>query len=166
MDIRPTRADDWKQLRQLRLAALQDAPTAFGVSYAVAAGDSDERWRERASPGGTAFWLAVDGDRPVGMVGAVLEGGERLNLIALWVEPASRGCGAAARLVEAVKAWAVAQGIGQVFLEVAPDNARAVNLYLAQGFVFLDEWETLDSHPTVVVRTMAWTHETGVSERR
>ena len=33
MDIRVTQKQDWLLLKQIRLAALQDTPTAFGVSY-------------------------------------------------------------------------------------------------------------------------------------
>ena len=33
MDIRLTEAKDWMFLKQVRLAALLDTPTAFGVSY-------------------------------------------------------------------------------------------------------------------------------------
>lgn len=42
--------------------------------------------------------------------------------------------------VDAVKSRAQEQGHGRVFLDVAPDNHRAANFYLRQGFVFIDEW--------------------------
>ncbi|MFP3520210.1 GNAT family N-acetyltransferase, partial [Pseudomonas sp. SIMBA_077] len=47
MDIRPTQTKDWRLLKQVRLAALQDAPTAFGVSYQSAARYSDQQWQDR-----------------------------------------------------------------------------------------------------------------------
>ena len=37
MDIRPTQTKDWMLLKPVRLAALLDTPTAFGVSYQTAA---------------------------------------------------------------------------------------------------------------------------------
>lgn len=37
MIIRPTTDADWQILKEIRLAALLDAPTAFGVRYATAA---------------------------------------------------------------------------------------------------------------------------------
>ncbi|WP_223430456.1 hypothetical protein [Pseudomonas sp. GL-B-26] len=49
MAIRLTEAKDWMLLKQVRLAALLDTPTAFGVSYQTAAQYSDEQWKERAS---------------------------------------------------------------------------------------------------------------------
>jgi hypothetical protein len=36
MDIRATEERDWKILKKIRLFALLDAPTAFGVSYQTA----------------------------------------------------------------------------------------------------------------------------------
>lgn len=59
MDIRSTVTEDWKLLRQVRLAALLDTPTAFGVSYQTAADYTDEQWQVRASSTGTAFWLVT-----------------------------------------------------------------------------------------------------------
>lgn len=157
MDIRLTEEKDWMQLKQVRLAALLDSPTAFGVSYRTAADDSDEQWKERASPAtGTQFWLAFKADKPVGMIGAGVSRTGRYNLIAMWVEPAERGSGVAARLVDAVKSQAIQKGHDRVFLDVSPDNARASNFYLKQGFVPMDEWEPLASHPHIQVQTLFW----------
>jgi hypothetical protein len=47
--IRPTTEEDWEILKAIRLASLLDAPTAFGLSQATAAGYSDSQWRDRAS---------------------------------------------------------------------------------------------------------------------
>ncbi|MGE8347790.1 GNAT family N-acetyltransferase [Pseudomonas helleri] len=156
MDIRSTVTEDWTLLRQVRLAALLDTPTAFGVSYQTAADYTDEQWQVRASSTGTAFWLAFEKDRPVGMIGAAVSDTQRFNLIGMWVEPAARGSGVAIQLVETVKAHATSQGFDRVFLDVSPDNARASNFYLKQGFTFMDEWEPLESHPHITVQTMLW----------
>jgi len=156
MDIRPTETKDWMLLKQVRLAALLDTPTAFGVSYQTAATYDDEQWKERASTGGTAFWLAFDGDRPVGMIGAAVSSANRFNLIGMWIEPAARGSGVAVQLVDAVKARAREKGFDRVFLDVSQDNARASGFYLKQGFIFLDEWGPLESHPHISVQSMLW----------
>lgn len=162
MHIRLTNAEDWKLLKQVRLAALLDAPTAFGVSHQTAAVYSDEQWQARASSCGTQFWLAFEGDDPIGMIGAAVSDAGRFNLIGMWVAPEGRGCGAAGLLVEAVKSSARERGYDQVFLDVAPENTRAANLYVKQGFSFIDEWEPLQSHPHIRVQTMVWT----ATERR
>ncbi|MBU6957960.1 GNAT family N-acetyltransferase [Pseudomonas sp. CVAP len=157
MDIRSTEAKDWMLLKKVRLTALLDTPTAFGVSYQTAANYSDEQWKERASSAGTEFWLAITEDKTVGMIGAVVSGANRYNLIGMWVEPTARGSGVATQLVEAVKSRAIGKGHDRVFLDVSPDNAKASNFYLKQGFSFIDEWEPLESHPHIMVQTMLWT---------
>ncbi|APC20972.1 GNAT family N-acetyltransferase, partial [Pseudomonas protegens] len=117
-------------MKQVRLAALQDAPTAFGVSYQSAARYSDQQWQERASGATSAFWLAIEDGQPLGMIGAAVSEANRYNLIGMWVAPAARGSGVAARLVEAVKSRAREQGHERVFLDVSPANARAASFYL------------------------------------
>lgn len=156
MDIRSTDTKDWMLLKQIRLAALLDAPTAFGVRYQTAAEYSNEQWRERASKGGTEFWLAFEGRRPVGMVGAAVGDSNRYNLIGMWVDPAARGSGAATKLVDAVKARALERGHGRIFLDVSPANKRASSFYVKHGFWFIEEWKPLESHPDITVQTMVW----------
>ncbi|WP_347900832.1 GNAT family N-acetyltransferase [Pseudomonas purpurea] len=157
MEIRLTDEKDWMLLKQVRLAALLDTPTAFGVSYQTAAHYSDEQWKERASSAaGPQFWLAIKEGKPVGMIGGGVSQTNRYNLIGMWVEPAARGSGVATELVEAVKSRAKENGHACVFLDVSPDNARASSFYLKQGFSFIDEWEPLVSHPHIMVQTMLW----------
>lgn len=157
MLIRPTEAADWEVLKAIRLAALRDAPTAFGVSHQQAAANGDAHWQDRAAGRAPSrFWLAVEGDEAVGLAGGVVDVLGRYNLIAMWVAPGHRGSDAARRLVDAVKAHAVAGGHARVVLDVAPDNARAVRFYQRQGFAFLDEWEPLESHPHIQVQRMEW----------
>lgn len=156
MDIRVTQKQDWLLLKQIRLAALQDTPTAFGVSYETAAADSDAQWQVRAAGERTWFWLAFDDDRPVGLVGAGFRDPARYELIAMWVEPAARGAGVADALVAAVKARAVELGLEALYLEVALENTRAVQFYQRHGFVFMDEWEPIDSHPHILAQSMRW----------
>lgn len=158
MEIRLTEEKDWMLLKQTRLAALLDTPTAFGVSYQTAVKYSDEQWKERASSAaGPNFWLALQEGKPVGMIGGGVNQANRYNLIGMWVEPAVRGCGVAVQLVEAVKARAIQEGHDRVFLDVSPDNSRASRFYLMHGFSFINEWEPLASHPHIMVQTMVWT---------
>ncbi|CAH0278293.1 Mycothiol acetyltransferase [Pseudomonas sp. Bi70] len=74
----------------------------------------------------------------------------------MWVEPAARGAGVADALVAAVKARAVELGLEALYLEVAPQNTRAVQFYQRHGFVFMDEWEPIDSHPHILAQSMRW----------
>ena len=161
MIIRPTVDGDWTALKAIRLAALRDAPTAFGVSLASASANTDDQWRARAAGRiGPAFWLAwpgVDEEcEPVGLTGGGVDAAGRYNLIAMWVAPPARGTGVAAQMVAAVLERAAALGHARVVLDVAPENVPAVALYRRLGFSFVDEWEPLASHPHIQVRRMVW----------
>jgi GNAT superfamily N-acetyltransferase len=138
--IRRLLPDDWALLRQLRLAALLDAPEAFGGSYEHSAQRDEAGWR--TWPGNGAPFVAVsDEGEPVGMAAGVLveaPAGEA-DLIAMWVAPAARGTGVADDLIAAVLDWAAEQGCTAVGLEVAPGNARAERTYRRNGFVETDE---------------------------
>lgn len=157
MKIQATEEQDWMILKEIRLAALLDTPTAFGVSYQTAITNSDEQWKQRASSEThPKFWLAFKGDKPIGMIGAGLDQENRYNLIAIWVEPESRQLGVAERLVNAVKAEAISNGFTQVFLDVSPDNLKASQFYKKHGFTFINEEKPLASSPHIQVQTMKW----------
>ena len=102
MEIRRIRADEWRELRDLRLRALQDAPDAFGSTYEEESGDTESQWMEWASgaaDGGSSFGvIAVDEEACwIGMaIGAPHSDhpGEA-GLFAMWVDPAARGSGVA-----------------------------------------------------------------------
>lgn len=155
--IRATDPADWQDLKATRLAALLDAPTAFGVSHASAAAYLDEDWQRRAaSSSERAFLLAYVGGKPVGIAAHAVSAKGECNLLAMWVAPAFRAMGIAAALVDAVKQRAVAGGHRRLVLDVSPDNHRAAAFYEKQAFVFLPEWEPLESHPHIQVQKMEW----------
>ncbi|RUR20358.1 GNAT family N-acetyltransferase [Legionella sp. km535] len=157
MNIRATEESDWLILKETRLAALRDTPTAFGVSYQTAITDSDEQWKERASAKThPKFWLAFKGDQTIGMIGAGVDQSDRYNLIAMWVEPKSRGLGVAEYLVNTVKFDSIKKGFKQIFLDVSLKNLRAYRFYEKHGFVFNGEEKPLASHPEIMVQTMEW----------
>lgn len=155
--IRPTSAADWQALKATRLAALLDAPTAFGASHASAAAFSDADWQQRAiSTPQRTFFLAFDGEQAIGLAAHVVAGNGECHLIAMWVAQQYRGLAVAQGLVEAVKQCAVNNGHGRLVLDVAAENVRAAAFYQKQGFVFLPEWEALESHPHIRVQKMEW----------
>ncbi|MGK5055554.1 GNAT family N-acetyltransferase [Janthinobacterium sp. LB2P49] len=157
MIIRPASAADWPALKAARLAALLDAPTAFGASHTSAARFSDADWQQRAiSTPQRTFFLAFDGDKPIGLAAQVVAADGECHLIAMWVAQQYRGMAVAQELVEAVKQRAVDNGHARLVLDVAPENTRAAAFYQKQGFVFLPEWEALESHPHIQVQKMEW----------
>lgn len=143
VEVRELGPDDWKAKRDLRLAALADAPEAFGGSYADSAKRTQEQWR--SWPGGVVYATYLDGD-PVGIAGGCSApdhvGGEPM-VIAMWVAPAARGRRVAARLLDALADWARADGAAALHLEIKPHNTAARRSYEHFGFVVCDEptWE-------------------------
>lgn len=122
-------ADDWARWREIRLAALAEAPYAFGSTYASWQGAVEARWRKRLTE--VAYnVLAMDGERAVGMVSGVDE--DPVELISLWVAPDTRGKGVGDALIESVLAWAAPR---TTQLRVYPDNEPAIALYARHGFV-------------------------------
>jgi ribosomal protein S18 acetylase RimI-like enzyme len=157
MIIRRTTEEDWEILKEIRLASLLDAPTAFGVSHASAAAYSDAQWRDRASGRiQSAYLLAFVNGVAASMVAGVVSPALEFNLIAMWVKPAYRGTPVATGLVDSMKTYAVSQGHTRVVLDVSPDNGRAAAFYRKQGFSFLPEWEALASYPDIKLQKMEW----------
>lgn len=138
IELKVLTPDDWPLWRELRLAALADAPHAFGSRLAdwQGEGDREERWRDRLSlPGSYNLVVFVDG-RPCGMASGVPgELPDTAKLISMWVAGEARGRGVADRLMRAVEEWAVGTaGAASLHLAVAEGNAPATALYTRNGF--------------------------------
>ena len=153
-EVRRVRAEDWPQIRAMRLVALQDpvAGIAFLETYDQALARPDSFWRDRvsgaATGSGTAQFVAVTGAGEwVGSVTGLRE--ERGNadwaghpiehlqvhVVGVWVHPDHRGAGLLGRLVDQVWAWAGEHGVDRLRLLVHADNARAQAAYRKLGFV-------------------------------
>ncbi len=52
----------------------------------------------------------------------------------MWVAPQQRGRGLGGAIVDAVVAWARAEGHSRLLLGVGDDNAAAIALYASRGF--------------------------------
>jgi len=132
--IRRLAGADWAAFRAVRLAALTDAPEAFGSTAREAEMLDEAEWRRRleqrvvflAELAGQRVGLAagIQGDRP-----------DEAELVSMWVAPRWRGHGIADRLAEAVLAWAAAEGFRSIHLWVATGNAQAERLYARHVFV-------------------------------
>jgi ribosomal protein S18 acetylase RimI-like enzyme len=119
----------------LRLAALEEAPDAFGARLADWTGAEEERWRARLEIAGSYNVVAVLDDRAVGMCSGVPAADDGVvELISMWVAPAGRGRGVGERLMGAVEEWARNREAASLWLTVAPDNDRARALYVRCGF--------------------------------
>src|SRR5580698_9801114 len=89
------KSDNWRMWRDLRLAALAEAPEAFASTLAEwsGAGDTEQRWRARLEDVDLNLVVMCDGEA-TGMVSATAPEGDRSAvLMSMWVAPASRGRG-------------------------------------------------------------------------
>jgi GNAT superfamily N-acetyltransferase len=132
IDIRRLAPDDWMVFRDVRLAALREAPYAFGSTLHREARASDDSWRERLEKR-AQFVARLDGVI-VGTAGGFAEDEATAELISMWVAPSARGQGAGDALVDAVVGWAGEQRFGAVRLWVADGNDHAERLYARHGF--------------------------------
>jgi GNAT superfamily N-acetyltransferase len=130
----PDEGDRW---RRIRLAALAEAPYAFGTTHAEASLWPDERWTAQVIE--FATFVAIEGGEDVGVArGAAHLRSDVRELIGMWVAPAARRRGIAAQLIERVADWAATDGATTLVLDVVATNAPAIALYEREGFVRYD----------------------------
>ncbi len=141
LDVRALKPDDWQTTRSLRLAALLDAPGAFGGSYEETSQRSEQEWREWPA-NGQAYAVWRDSD-PVGMACWVQKREDTTvgHLIAMWVAPQARGSGAAGVLIDAIAQHARGQRNSFLELAVYKSNPAAQRAYLKCGFADLGQSE-------------------------
>lgn len=148
--MREITADDWELMRDVRLAALAEAPSAFGSTYAREADFTEEQWRGRISERSVTFFAHEEtaDTTPAGLAGVYVEDGAA-ELVSMWVRPSARGLGVGEALVEAAAAWAKTRDFGTLFLWVTESNAPAVRLYERLGFTPTGERQPLPSDPAL-----------------
>ena len=118
--VRKAVAADWEALRDIRLAALRDAPDAFGSTYAEQAAFTREQWLARIA-GNSTFLAYLDGSdgldgsetgeagdagEAVGLAGGYQETPAVAELVSMWVRPQARGLRIGEALIDAVADWA------------------------------------------------------------
>ena len=138
--IRNFTSDEWPIYRAIRLRALEDAPDAFGSTFAAEAALPPEQWAARMARSATSgidhalaaeiagqlvglAWAKVDADDP-----------SLVNLFQMWVAPEARGQGVAARLLSEAVRWARGRGASAMQLGVNCANDAALGLYARAGF--------------------------------
>ncbi|MFJ1766072.1 GNAT family N-acetyltransferase [Amycolatopsis sp. NPDC088138] len=126
--VRVVGPDDWREWRDLRLAALRDAPRTFSATLDDWADAPEERWRQRLR--GTHNLVADLDGVPSGMATGFPRDAA-VELGTMWVAPHARGRGVGDALVRAVLDWA---GSRRVTLRVAEGNTFAAALYRRHGF--------------------------------
>ncbi len=126
--------EDWQLYRRVRLAALKEAPYAFGSRYEAEVKAPESRWRQ-ALVDRTRFVAEVDG-----VVAGTVSGGEgdatgAAAMTAMWVDPRFRRQGVGGALVRHLLEWARSALYDVMVLWVTDVNADAERLYARNGFV-------------------------------
>ena len=163
MTLRAAEPADWERLRDVRVAALRDAPDAFASTLEATEGQPQWRWEGWATGEGWGADLVTFVEEPApeaaftGLAtGAIFgDGPPTAHLFAMWVAPPSRGAGLGRALVEAVLEWARARDATRVVLRITEGNALAQRLYESAGFVVdEDDREPLREGSSVVTLGM------------
>ncbi|MBV1857422.1 MAG: GNAT family N-acetyltransferase [Nannocystaceae bacterium] len=127
--------DEWERLRSVRLAALLDAPEAFGSKHQNVVHWIEPAWREQLRR--ITTFVAVDAGKDVGMVRGIEHADlpDAAYLVSMWVHPGARKRGVGGALIERVVEWTAASGRTRLFLDVRTYNTAAQRLYRARGFL-------------------------------
>jgi predicted GNAT family acetyltransferase len=154
MRVRRLRADEWQRWRELRLAMLENAPYAFGSTYAEALTFPDEAWQERATSMATAadrvLYVAEDDGDWLGCAGGYVDDEPPYlpNVFGVWTRPDARGRRLAEACVREVVEWARGTGAAEVRLWATDGNTAATRVYERVGFTPIGHTQPLPSDPT------------------
>ena len=157
--IRPLSTQDLALFRQLRLHALTCDPDAFGRTYALESAWPEARWSEslsKATQGDQSVFMAFNHTRSAGMCGAFITDADRsVGMIwGMFVDPAVRGSGVAAGLLDAAERFLRQRGASTAIGNVADSNARALSFYRRQGYVFGPAGKPLREGSSILVHPM------------
>lgn len=140
LHVRKLTKADAERFHALRLAALQDSPSAYGASYEEESAFSPEQIESRlADRADRGVFGAFNGDELVGLVALGRETMQKLQhkgmLFGMYVMPQFRGKGVGRVLVDAaVRLAESVPGLQQLKLSVNASNLSAIALYKACGF--------------------------------
>lgn len=141
IEVRTFGPEDWRAYRDLRLAALADAPHAFGSTFEREHAFEERDWRARLTNGNLVLHALVEG-APAGLAGGLRPGvydddptSTAAHLVSMWTHPSMRGRGVGAALVTRVIEWARAERFPELRLWVVEGNLPAERLYSRLGFL-------------------------------
>jgi ribosomal protein S18 acetylase RimI-like enzyme len=146
--------------KAVRLRALQDAPHAFGSTYARESQFPDSEWLtrvERMNGERGAGFLAMDGETPCGIVGSFLDQNDptRVHLVSMWTAPTHRQHGIGRLLVKEVVDWAYLRHARTLLLTVTSNNEPAIRFYERLGFTRTGRTEPYPNDPAVIEYEMS-----------
>jgi ribosomal protein S18 acetylase RimI-like enzyme len=160
ISVRPIAPHEWQKYRDIRLQALQDAPDAFGSTWAAEAAQTDDHWSARmaaaAANNTDRALFAVNEEAVCGLVWCKLSAAEPgvADIYQMWVAPTARGLGAGRALLDHALAWAKSRGAQRVRLGVTVADSPAMRLYRSHGFAPVGEPEPLRAGSALMTQVM------------
>lgn len=141
--------------KDVRLRALQDAPSAFSSTFAQESKLSDTDWNSRAvqwSSQQSVGYLAIDGSNACGIAAGMIDKNDaaRAHLLSMWVAPAHRRLGIGRSLVEAVLDWSRTMNVRNMHLLVTSNNTGAIKFYQRLGFALTNRTEPYVNDPALL----------------
>jgi GNAT superfamily N-acetyltransferase len=153
-EFRALNSDDWRQIRDVRLRSLVDAPDAFTSTYSRESTYDEAKGRDLAVTG--KWFVAADDDLVGVAIGVDGWSGDpkRRELVGMWVAPSHRRRGIARELLDQVKVWAASEGATTLSLGVREGNEEALTAYLGMGMRTSGETMAEFGQPTNVIVVM------------
>lgn len=141
-------ADEWPRLRDIRLTALEEDPSAFLAHHDREAVFDEHRWREEFLRG---QWNLMLADRKeIGLLGVTREDTtppQECYLEYLWVASGFRQSGVGSILLRTVLDQLRDSGVHTVWLYILNGNHGAMRFYRRFGFERTNERHLLPGHP-------------------
>jgi ribosomal protein S18 acetylase RimI-like enzyme len=139
MELRILKPSDANNYRYIRLEALQNNPEAFASSYEEEKDEPVEKYIYNFQSKDSFTIGAFENGNLVGVITlkkeSLLKLRHRANIVAMYVNPESRGIGIGkALLTEVIKKANDLDGIEQIYLTVVTTNEAAKRLYYSMGF--------------------------------
>jgi ribosomal protein S18 acetylase RimI-like enzyme len=146
--------------KEIRLRALQEAPYAFGSTYARESQFSESEWLarlERWNGQRGAGFLAMDGGSPCGIAGSLLDLTDptRAELVSMWTAPTHRQRGIGRLLVNEVLRWAQTRHVQLLLLMVTSTNQPAIRFYEGLNFTRTGRTEPYPNDPALIEYEMS-----------
>ena len=140
--VRRFQSHEWQLYRDLRLAALRDAPDAFGSTLAREGAFPEQEWIARLAAGTTStlnhpIVAEDDAGRAVGLAWGRIDPTDpsTATLYQVWIHPAARRRHIGAALLASAIQWARDAGARAMELDVAIGPDSAIGFYRRAGFV-------------------------------
>jgi RimJ/RimL family protein N-acetyltransferase len=134
--IQPAAKSEAQRLRSLRLAALKDAPYAYGAKYEVDKDKPISFWQESLEISNW-FFVSVD-EEDIGLIGVEKAGADRISdcwIFGWWIAEQYRGKGIVKLMLDEIDKFCLENNWLHQGLGVWPENQRAVAAYINLGFV-------------------------------